>query len=77
MTNNIATNANSEYYTVKELANETNYSTKFVYGWIEGRKSNGFPVSILKSKNEIRNTYRINKKRFYVWFNKDKEEFYS
>ena len=71
MTNNIATNVNSMYYTIQEVAEVINCSINYVRNLIKHRKSNGFPVSIIKSENEIRNTYRINKRRLEAWLNKD------
>jgi len=71
LTNNIATNVNSMYYTIQEVAEVINCSTNYVRNLIAQRKSNGFPVSILKSANGVRNIYRINKRRLEAWLNKD------
>ena len=53
------------YLTVKEVANILGVNPKYVYDHLINNPENKFPVISLPSKE--RNIYRIPKKAFYSW----------
>ena len=67
MTNETERNTNFGYCTIREAAKTLSCSDRYIRDLIEDRENNHFPVCVLPSKRGIRNTYRINKKRFESW----------
>ena len=56
---------NREYLTVKEVANILGVNPKYVYDTLINNPESKFPVISLPSKE--RSMYRIPKKGFYLW----------